>query len=269
MAQLVCRNLCLGYGGQRVIENVNFEVESGGYLAIIGENGAGKSTLIKTLMGLTDALEGEIVTEGVGAREIGYMPQQTAVQRDFPASVREVVLSGFAGSMGKRPFYNKRERQLAEESMKRLEITDLADKCYRELSGGQQQRTLLARAVCGAKKLLVLDEPAASLDAKAAAILYDIIEELNKKDGITVIMVSHDIGAALKYADSILHLSTEEIFFGSRDEYLKSPLYSDLARQDMDSCAACVGRIFGTGQNGKLRAEELLRRVDGGKGGEI
>lgn len=220
MAQLECKNLTLGYGSKTVIENLSFSVNKGDYLCIVGENGSGKSTLMKTILRLLKPLAGTITTgDGLLADEISYLPQQTDVQRDFPASVREIVLSGCQSRCGKRPFYNKAEKQLADAAMERLGITDLAKKCYRELSGGQQQRTLLARALCAAQKMLLLDEPVTGLDPAATEEMYGLIEELNK-DGITIIMISHDIEAALKHATHVLHIGNGgAAFFGDVKEY--------------------------------------------------
>lgn len=220
MSQLECKNLTLGYGSKTVIENLSFSVNKGDYLCIVGENGSGKSTLMKTILRLLKPLAGTITTgDGLLADEISYLPQQTDVQRDFPASVREIVLSGCQSRCGKRPFYNKAEKQLAAAAMEKLGITDLAKKCYRELSGGQQQRTLLARALCAAQKMLLLDEPVTGLDPAATEEMYGLIEELNK-DGITIIMISHDIEAALKHATHVLHIGNGgAAFFGDVKEY--------------------------------------------------
>lgn len=218
MSQLECKNLTLGYGTKTVIENLSFSVNKGDYLCIVGENGSGKTTLMKTILRLLKPLAGTINTgDGLLPDEISYLPQQTDVQRDFPASVREIVLSGCQSRCGKRPFYNKAEKQLALAAMEKLGITHLAKKCYRELSGGQQQRTLLARALCAAQKMLLLDEPVTGLDPAATQEMYDLIEQLNK-DGITIIMISHDIEAALKHASHVLHIG-KEIFFGDVKEY--------------------------------------------------
>ncbi len=224
MAQLICRDLSFGYDGHKILEGLNFEVNSGDYLCIVGENGSGKSTLMKTLLGLHPVLDGEVITgDGVKKNEIGYLPQQTVVQRDFPASVFEIVLSGCLGRCGLRPFYNKKEKALARANMERLGIVELSNKCYRTLSGGQQQRVLLARALCATQKLLLLDEPVAGLDPVVTAEMYHRIAELNKKDGITVVMISHDILSALKYATHILHIG-KDIFFGTKEDYLASEI---------------------------------------------
>ncbi|MCR4787206.1 MAG: metal ABC transporter ATP-binding protein [Lachnospiraceae bacterium] len=221
MALLTVRDLSVGYESQPVAENINFTVNKGDYLCIVGENGSGKTTLMNTLLGLRKPVSGQITTgDGLSRNEIGYLPQQTLVQRDFPASVREIVLSGCQGRCGMRPFYNKEEKKLAEENMEHMGISDLAGRCYRELSGGQQQRVLLARALCATGKLLLLDEPVSGLDIKVTAEMYDLIGHLNK-DGITIIMVSHDIAAAVRYASHILHIG-DTVFFGTRDEYLES-----------------------------------------------
>ncbi|WP_407386104.1 metal ABC transporter ATP-binding protein [Ruminococcus sp.] len=220
MSQIKCTDLTLGYGAQEIVTGLSFEVNAGDYLCIVGENGSGKSTLMKTLLGLTKPLSGSITFgDGVTARSIGYLPQQTDVQRDFPASVREIVLSGCLGRDGFRPFYSKADKALAARSMERMNIPDLSRRCYRELSGGQQQRVLLARALCATEKLLLLDEPVAGLDPKVTAEMYELIESLNKHDGVTVIMISHDIANSLPYASHILHIGSD-IFFGTRQEYL-------------------------------------------------
>ena len=222
MAQLICNNLALGYDGKKILDGLSFSVNVGDYVCIVGENGSGKSTLMKTILGLQSPIEGKILTcDGLERTEIGYLPQQTEVQRDFPASVKEIVLSGCQGRCGLRPFYSKAEKQLADSNMKRLGISDLQNKCYRELSGGQQQRVLLARALCTTQKILLLDEPVSGLDSKVSLEMYNIIEELNKKDKITVIMISHDISAALKYASHILHIG-RNMFWGTKQEYSES-----------------------------------------------
>ncbi len=223
MSLLEIKDLSLGYDGEVLIEKLNFRVDRGDYLCIVGENGSGKSTLMKTLLNLNSPIKGSIVYgDGLHKNEIGYLPQQTLVQRDFPASVKEIVLSGCQARCGLRPFYNKADKQLAFDNMKRLGISELASKCYRDLSGGQQQRVLLARALCAARSILLLDEPVSGLDPIVTADMYDLIKSMND-DGITIIMVSHDISAAVKYADHILHIG-EKIFFGTKNEYLKSDI---------------------------------------------
>lgn len=226
MSKITCRDLTIGYETGAVVENLNFSVESGDYLYIVGENGAGKSTLMKTLLGLIAPLKGEVTFgDGLKQNEIGYLPQQTVFQRDFPASVKEIVRSGCQGRMGLRPFYGRAEKERAEQAMRQMGISDYARRCYRELSGGQQQRVLLARALCATEELLVLDEPVAGLDPKVAVELYRLIEELNE-GGITIIMISHDVEAAVRYAKHILHIG-KQIVFGSKEEYLRS----DIGRQ--------------------------------------
>ena len=223
MAQLTCQNLCVGYDGKSVLQDLNFEVFAGDYLCIVGENGSGKSTLMKTILGLQMPISGRILTgDGLRKNEIGYLPQQTIVQKDFPASVREIVLSGCQGRCGSRPFYNKEEKQLAAEAMNKMQIAQLERRCYRELSGGQQQRVLLARALCATQKMLLLDEPVSGLDPKVTAEMYALIEKLNRNDSITVIMISHDIPAAVEYASHILHIG-DTIFFGTKADYLQCP----------------------------------------------
>lgn len=225
MLQIECRDVALGYDGKIFAEGLNFGVESGDYLCIVGENGAGKSTLIKTMLGLRTPVRGEITLKnGTKMTDIGYLPQQTAVQRDFPASVREIVTSGCLNRCGMRPFYRRAEKKAAAENMKRLGIDELSGRCYRELSGGQRQRTLLARALCAARKILLLDEPAASLDPIATQEMYELIYDLNKTEGLTVVMVSHDIKAAVRYARHILHVGGERSFFGTAADYAVSDM---------------------------------------------
>lgn len=222
MAYINCEDLTLGYDGIPVAEHIHFEVNKGDYLCVVGENGAGKSTLIKTLLHLMSPLSGELVTgDGLMPYEIGYLPQQTVVQRDFPASVGEIVLSGTLSKCGNRPFYSTEEKELARKNMEKMNVYDLRKKCYRNLSGGQQQRVLLARALCATTKLLLLDEPVTGLDPKVTMEFYEMIKDLNK-EGITVIMVSHDISATVAYASHILHIDKENSFFGTKEEYLKS-----------------------------------------------
>ena len=210
MAQIICENLSIGYSSHVVIENLNFHVNSGDYLCITGENGSGKSTLIKTSLGLQAPLRGTITfSEGLTRNDIGYLPQRTDSQKDFPASVREIVLSGFQGKCGFRPFYTRHEKSLAFESMLRMNICELERKCFRELSGGQQQRVLLSRAMCAGSKALILDEPVSGLDPEAASDMYKIINELNHSEHITIIMISHDIDKALNFAGRVLNLPHE------------------------------------------------------------
>lgn len=221
MTLLSVENLSLGYDSKVIVENLNFTVNKGEYLCIVGENGSGKTTLMKTLLDLQKPISGRVIIgEGLEKNEIGYLSQQTTVQKDFPASVREIVLSGCQGKLGLRPFYNKEEKQLAKKNMARMGISSLAKSSYRELSGGQQQRVLLARALCSTGKILLLDEPVAGLDPKVTLEMYRLIADLNE-EGITIIMISHDIAAAVNYADHILHIGNK-IFFGTKDEYMKS-----------------------------------------------
>ena len=222
MSQIICSNLSLGYDSRVLVKDLNFTVNKGDYLCIVGENGSGKSTLMRTLLGLQPPMGGKIIFgDGLHKNEIGYLPQQTVVQRDFPASVKEIVISGCQSRCGLRPFYNETDKKIARMNMDRMRISEFENRCYRELSGGQQQRVLLARALCATRKLLLLDEPVSGLDPKVTSEMYSLIEELNVNDGITVIMISHDISAALKYANNILHIGNN-LFFGSKNDYLLS-----------------------------------------------
>lgn len=221
--ELICRGLALGYENQILISDLNFTVNEGDYLCIVGENGAGKSTLMRTILRLQKPLAGSIVYgDGLTAKELGYLPQQTMVQRDFPASVREVVLSGCQSKMGRHIFYPPRLKKLAQTNMERMGIDHLAKRCYRELSGGQQQRVLLARALCATERMLFLDEPVAGLDPKVTIEMYRLIAQLNA-EGTTILMITHDVNMAAKYATHILHLG-QDVFFGTTEEYRASKI---------------------------------------------
>ena len=222
MALIKTDDLSLSYENMTVIKNMSFEVNSGDYLCIVGENGSGKSTLVKSLLSLKKPVGGSITFgDGLSRREIGYLPQQTSAQKDFPASVGEVVISGCLNARGIRPFYSAKEKKIAAENMERLGISEFKRRSYRELSGGQQQRVLLARALCATHKLLLLDEPVSGLDPIVTTELYELISDINKS-GVTIIMVTHDMDAALKYASHILCLRSDGWFFGTLDEFMKS-----------------------------------------------
>ena len=220
MSVLACQDLAFSYDGKDVLKGVNFTLKQGEYLCIVGENGSGKTTLMKGLLRLNKPTKGKIVTgDGLKPNEIGYLPQQTQIQRDFPASVYEVVLSGCLNSMGRRLFYGKKHKQLVIDNLEALDILSLKNKCYRELSGGQQQRVLLARALCATQKMLLLDEPVTGLDPVAAEEFYRMIEKLNREKGITIIMVSHDVKGVMSHASHVLHLDGVQKFFGTMEEY--------------------------------------------------
>lgn len=229
MEQIVCNGVTLGYGGRAILENLSFSVRAGEYFCIVGENGSGKTTLMNTLLGLQPPLAGQItLADGLCAADMGYLPQQTPSQREFPASVREIVLSGAQGRCGLRPFYRREEKARARQAMEQMGIAGLADRCYRELSGGQQQRVLLARALCAAGKILLLDEPVAGLDPAASAELYRLIQTLNREQGMTILMVSHDLEAVLPCADRLLQLGRQR-FLGTPQEYQQSAAARALA----------------------------------------
>lgn len=222
---LECKNLAFSYEGTPVVKNINFTLNPGDYTCIVGENGAGKSTLLKGILDIIPCQQGSVKLGELKKTELGYLPQQTALQTEFPASVIEVVLSGFAVKRGLRPFYSRAQKQAALKNMALLNIGDLKNACYRELSAGQRQRVLLARALCPAEKLLLLDEPMSGLDPLVTAEFYSCIEHINKSLNMSVLMVSHDIENAVKYASHILHLNNEQHFFGTTDEYLQTELF--------------------------------------------
>lgn len=222
MSFISCDNVSLAYGKQAVLSELSFQVERGDYLCVVGENGSGKSTLVKTLLGLMSPVSGSITFgKGFTRQSIAYLPQQNAAQKEFPASVWEVVLSGRLSSKKFISFYNLHDKEVTKGVMERLAISDLASRSFRELSGGQQQRVLLARALCSESELLLVDEPTTGLDPLVTADLYHLIEEVSAS-GKTVIMVTHDITSAVKYATHILHLHHKPLFFGTKEEYLKS-----------------------------------------------
>ena len=207
MSVLSARNLAVGYDRSPVLENINFTIEAGDYFCIVGENGSGKSTLMKTILGLQSPIGGTVdFGEGLERTQIGYLPQQSDVQRDFPATVYEIVLSGCQNGLGRKFFYSKAQKELALSNIERMGITELKNRCYRELSGGQQQRVLLARALCATKKILLLDEPVAGLDPQVTQDMYELIQSLNKQ-GLTIIMISHDLENVKKYATKIFDVN--------------------------------------------------------------
>lgn len=221
---IVCRDVSLGYEGQSVLEHLDLRVRSGDYLCVVGDNGSGKSTLLRGLLGLLPPQSGEIWRAPELERgAVGYLPQQTKAQRDFPATVLEVVLSGCLNRKGLRFFYSPKEKTEALQNMGKLGVLELKDQSYRDLSGGQQQRVLLARALCAASRLLILDEPITGLDPAAAQDLYKTLAYLNRQEGMAVIMVTHDLRPALRSAGTVLHIGRRGNFYGTPAEYLASP----------------------------------------------
>ena len=222
MSQLTCKNISIAYEKENVVDNLSITVEKGDYVSIIGENGTGKSSLLKGILGLVSVKNGQVLfDEGCSRKNIGYLSQQNPMQKDFPASVYEVVLSGCLKSKGFRPFYSKKEKNLAMDNLKKLGMDGLKKSCYADLSGGQKQRVLLARALCATDRMIILDEPVTGLDQVATADMYHLVNKLNKDLGITIIMVTHDIENALKYSNKILHLHKKnKYYFGPKEDYL-------------------------------------------------
>lgn len=226
MTQITCRDLTIGYGSRIILKHLNFTVNEGDYLCIIGENGSGKSSLMRTILNLQNPINGQILYDHqIQQNGIGYLPQQTSRQKDFPASVREIVLSGCDRRSGFHPFYHASDKKKAVTAMQQLKITHLAHRCYRELSGGQQQRVLLARALCATKKILFLDEPVSGLDPEVTADFYALIRRLNRREGITILMISHDLQATAADATHILHLGTP-FFYGLASDYFHSEVHT-------------------------------------------
>lgn len=226
MTQITCRDLTIGYGSRIILKHLNFTVNEGDYLCIIGENGSGKSSLMRTILNLQNPINGQILYDHqIQQNGIGYLPQQTSRQKDFPASVREIVLSGCDRRSGFHPFYHASDKKKAVTAMQQLKISHLAHRCYRELSGGQQQRVLLARALCATKKILFLDEPVSGLDPEVTADFYALIRHLNRREGITILMISHDLQATAADATHILHLGTT-FFYGLASDYFHSEVHT-------------------------------------------
>lgn len=224
MSHLICKDLTLGYNGIPVLENLNFDIAKGDYLCIIGENGTGKTTLVKSILGLIKPISGQIIWgEGFKKNEIGYLTQQSEIQKEFPASVMEIILSGFQNKTGLRPFYNTTEKAKALTLIKNLGIEPFAKRCYRELSGGQQQRVLLARALCATKDFLFLDEPVAGLDPKVSVDMYELIAKINRENKVTIVMISHDVETSLNYATHILKIGNDS-FFGTTECFIEQRL---------------------------------------------
>lgn len=222
MALITLENVTIAFEGVVAVQDVNLTIERGDYLVIVGENGSGKSTLIRAILGLVRPQKGRVVYgDGLRRNQIGYLPQQTESQRDFPASVEEVVLSGCVNRMGRRPFYSAAQRRLAEEKMRLLDVERFRKKSYRTLSGGQQQRVLLARALCATDCILLLDEPVTGLDPETTEELYSIIRDLNRKHGVTIAMVSHDLQGAMRDAGKVLVMNRGADYFGSTEGYWK------------------------------------------------
>lgn len=233
---ICCQDAGLGYENKALIEHFDFKVYKGDYVCVVGENGSGKSTLLKTLLGLVKPVSGEVqLGDVLQAGAIGYLPQQTDVQRHFPASVMEVVLSGFLNRSHKGPFFRREEKKQALENMRKLEIEQLKGECYGKLSGGQQQRVLLARALCAAQNILVLDEPVTGLDPAASAVLYDNLRTLNK-EGMAIVMVTHDLRSAILEADYILHMNEGEYFYGTVEEYKNSKFADVFSKNNQIVC---------------------------------
>lgn len=229
MSLISCKNVYLSYENNSVVDDLNFEVNEGDYLCIVGENGSGKSTLIKAILGLKQTSSGHLhFDKETKSGEIGYLPQQTTAQKDFPASVFEVVLSGCIGEK-KGIFFSKKNKATAIHNMEKLDVLHLKNKCYRELSGGQQQRVLLSRALCAGKRILLLDEPVTGLDPVVTNEFYGLIKKINREFGITVVMVSHDLHSCLDFSSHILHLKKQNSFFGTKDEYFNSELFMQYA----------------------------------------
>lgn len=234
MSLVECKSVCVNYGSFEACKDVNFSINPGDYVCIVGSNGSGKTTIVKSILGLLPVKSGQIIVDKL---HTGYLPQQNNIQRDFPASVKEVVLSGCLGHA--RLFYSKQDKLNAQKQIERLNLKEIENKSFSALSGGQQQRVLLARALCAAKNLLVLDEPVTGLDPVVTDELYAIIRKLNKEDGIAVLMVSHDVHRAMQNATHILHMNKTPLFFGTCKDYEKSEFYQSMSHVEVCETHLC------------------------------
>ena len=212
-------DVTLAYEGREVISSLSFEIPRGAYVSVIGENGTGKSTLLGAILGLKRVRSGKIELCDLKRREIGFLAQQNEESESFPATVYEVVLTGCLSRSSCGPFITKRARDIAFANMEKVGITSLSGRSCDALSGGQRQRVMLARALCSASKLLVLDEAVTGVDSKTVADIYSLVESLNA-GGMTVLSVTHDISAAVRYSSHILRLSSDGYFFGTVNDYL-------------------------------------------------
>lgn len=223
MKLIECKKLNIGYGNKVICKDINLSIEKGQYVCIVGENGSGKSTMLKTILGLNKAISGKInFDKELKMNSIGYLPQQTEFQKDFPATVMEIVLSGFLGKMGWRPFYRRVEKDKANRILQELGISDLTNRSYKDLSGGQQQKVLLARALCATEEILIMDEPVNGLDSRSIRNFYSLIKKLNRENGLTIVMVSHNIEKVIDYATHIVYLKDKMEFAGSKEEFMNS-----------------------------------------------
>lgn len=228
---LECKDLCVYYEGKQILKDVSFDINERDFVCIVGENGTGKSTLTNAILGLLPIASGTIKMHGITKSDIGYLPQKLKVAANFPASVKEVVMSGFVGKKFFSPFYSKTQKCKADDALRLLGLEEVKDRSYLELSGGQQQRVLLARAVCAAEKLVLLDEPVTGLDISATKSFYDLICHLNTHHDMAILMVSHDIETAVKYCGKVLHLGDGVQFFGSASDYINSNIYKRFAQK--------------------------------------
>lgn len=214
-------NLSLGYNNIPVIQNLNVKINDGDFVCIVGSNGVGKSTLIKGILGLLKPISGSIELNNIKKNFIGYMPQETKVDSNFPASVYEIVLSGTLNKVGLKPSYSKELKKIADDNLKLLDIYSLKDKCFNELSGGQRQRVLLARSLCSTSKILILDEPSNNLDYNSKKNLYKILQYLNEEKTMTIIMVTHDLDHNNLIGNKILSLQKGNYFYGNTNDFVK------------------------------------------------
>ena len=217
MSIIKVENLKTTYNGHTAIENVNFSIEKGEYVCIIGENGSGKSTLLKTMVGLNKKDSGDIVFN-IQQEQVSYLAQNNLVDINFPATAKEIIMTGVQ-KHGKLPFYNKEDYKNFNKICQDLLISDIINKQISELSGGQRQRVMLARALIIEPELLILDEPCSGLDSNITKEFYRILNKLNKEKGLTIIMATHDLDEISSDNIRVICMSTTVKFDGNINEW--------------------------------------------------
>jgi zinc transport system ATP-binding protein len=219
---LELKQLRLGFGDNIVINNASLVLEEGDFACIVGANGAGKSTLVRAILGLIKPLGGDIHYCGdLKQTQIGYLPQETRPDSNFPATVEEIVLSGCLGHMGWKPFYCHKEKQHIRRSLKILGIESLAKKRFVDLSGGQKQKVLLARSLSATTKMIILDEPSNSLDHKSRKDFYKTLKNLNREQGLTILMITHDLDADDLIGNKVIAIKEGKVTLSETNDYLK------------------------------------------------
>lgn len=221
---LSVKDLNFNYGKIKILKDINFELDKGDYLGIIGANGSGKTTLIKVLLGLLQPSSGTVVYHQniLEDNALGYVPQKTfGDHQNFPATVKEIVRTGLLANKGFLKQYNDEDNKKVVEILNRLNLCDLKNRKINKLSGGQQQRVLLARSLVSNPRVLILDEPTSALDPEVREDFYQLLETVNKS-GVTIILISHDLQSIEPYLNKVLLLDRKILFFGNPKDFNKT-----------------------------------------------